>query len=335
MRYMLVLLSVVAIMTFAGQACADVMWGSDIRINAGESSSEAVVIFGDIDVYGSVGDAVSIFGDVRVRPGGTVNGDIVSIIGSTWLGRECGAKGDVVSILGSTNLGPDAHINGDVVSILGPLRLENGATVRGDKVQIGGKEIFKGHSRGSGFGSGFRHNNFDDIWKTIIFGPFIGVLPAFGVFFITLLSLFKLIVWCGIAMLIAWFLPDAVTRLSDCGMKSPLKVLAVGLITTILLPVFLVFFVITILGIPIAVLLIMMTIIGYLVGYIGVAMWLGRRLPNAAQRSPVLNVLLGVLVIGLLGFVPIVGLLIKIAIWFGALGMIVLSRFGTKNCVVS
>ena len=335
MRYMLVLFSVAVISASAGQACADVMWGSDIRINAGESSNEAVTIFGDIDVYGSVGDAVSIFGDVRVRTGGTVNGDIVTIIGSNWLGRETGAKGDVVSILGSTNLDRGSYINGDAVSILGPLRLENDATVRGDKVQIGGKEIFKGHSRGSCLGSRFDQNNFDDIWKTIIFGPFIGVLPAFGVFFITLLSLFKLIVWCGIAMLIAWFLPDAVMRMSECGMNSPLKVFVVGLITTILLPVFLVFFIVTIIGIPIVILLIMFLVIGYLVGYIGVAMWLGRRLPNAAQRSPVLNVLLGVLVIGLLGFIPIVGLLTKIAIWFGALGIIVLSRFGTKNCVVS
>lgn len=336
MRYMLVLLSVAAMMVNPGQVCADVMWGQDVIVRAGESIDEAVSLGANVIVYGKVdGDAVAVMGEVHIEPGGSVDGDVVSVLGGTKVGRDCEIDGDVVSVLGSTCLGPNASISGDAVNVLGGLRLENSARVHGDKIQIGGREIFKSNACGTGFAHGFPHNGIENIWKTILFGPFIGVLPAFGVFFVTLLSLFKLIVWCGIAMLIAWFLPDAVMRMSECGINAPVKVFVVGLITTLLLPLFLVFFAITIIGIPIAVLLVMFTIIGYLVGYIGIAMWLGRRLPNAAQRTPVLNVLLGVLVIGLLGFIPIVGLLTKIAIWFGALGVIVLSRFGTKSCAVS
>jgi len=87
--------------------------------------------------------------------------------------------------------------------------------------------------------------------------------------------------------------------------------------------------VITILGIPLVPLLIVVIIVGYIFGSAGLALWVGRIIPESEGRTMMVNVLLGVLAIGIVKQLPIIGAIVGIFMWSAALGVVILTRFGS------
>ena len=73
----------------------------------------------------------------------------------------------------------------------------------------------------------------------------------------------------------------------------------------------------------------------YLLGSVGIALWVGRIIPESESRSQLVNVLLGVLVIGIAKHIPVAGIAITIAVLASSFGAVLLSRGGMKPQAVT
>jgi hypothetical protein len=170
----------------------------------------------------------------------------------------------------------------------------------------------------------------ESIGKTILFGPLFG---AFGmVVFAVVMAIFivTLIVRIAIAALCVGIAPRHVHNMSECVRVSPFMTFLAGFFTIVLLPLACLLLLVTIIGIPFIPLVILLTIIAHLFGGAGIALWAGRLLPYAENRSIMHSALLGVLVLGVVRLIPVVGLLVSIVAGVMSIGVVVLTRFGSR-----
>jgi hypothetical protein len=97
------------------------------------------------------------------------------------------------------------------------------------------------------------------------------------------------------------------------------------------LPFFLILLFITIIGIPLVPLSIMVFFIIGLLGSAGVSLALGNRLPEAANRDPLVNVVLGSLLISILQSIPIIGVLTWLLLGALSFGSVAITRGGRQH----
>lgn len=250
-------------------------------------------------------DLVRFGEDIEIPEGRVIEGDVVAVGGSvTVLGR---VKGDCVAVGGTVHIKGKGVVEGDAVSLGGGVQTSDSASVGGSDVSVG---------------------KFD-------FGRMGKMMPAIGAVGILGIGgwLIEFLVGCLITIFVAWLslllfrdrLEHAASRIHDRFGMSFLKgllgwvalVLAVpvGIIALILTgAIAIVILCITIIGIPVAILLVVALVIGVIgivagaiyaafLGYITGAMFLGRRiLGNRVLGKPLLAILAGVLLIGLLDF---------------------------------
>jgi hypothetical protein len=306
----------------ASTVYADIKIGETLIVKEGKTVEDAVSISGDVRVYGTVtGSAVALGGNVEVESGGKINGDAVA------LGGDISVKNN-------------GEISQKAVSIGGKTRVDYGGVVRGETVETAHFNIpFFKHDSHSIMTYNGRHRAFRDslsgISKLLFLGPFAGALSALVIFIITALFIIKILVKCGIAALASYLLPQHVQNMADCARLRFWQSLLVGLLTIVLIPFSVLLLIVSILGIPLVPLLIVTIIIAYLFGSVGTALWIGNLLPNAAGRSVMYNALLGVLVIGLAGFFPIIGFFIGIVFSILSLGVVIVTRFGVNSLTAS
>lgn len=117
--------------------------------------------------------------------------------------------------------------------------------------------------------------------------------------------------------------PRAVHAVTSQAVAQPLKVLLVGFVASLAVPVLIIVLLVTVLGIPLALLLLgIWLLILFLAGPV-FSYYIGRLLLSC-QRNVMLIMALGALVVLLLLFIPILGFLVWLAaMWMGA-GMILL-----------
>ena len=68
----------------------------------------------------------------------------------------------------------------------------------------------------------------------------------------------------------------------------------------------------------------------YLFGSVGLALWVGRIIPESEGRSLMVNVLLGVIIICIVKHIPIIGFVVGIAFCAASFGIVLLSRSSMK-----
>ncbi len=254
---------------------------------------EEVVRFGeDITVTAAdvLNEAVAIGGSVTVLSGGRVTETVVAI------------GGDVILKAG-------AQIDGDVVTVGGEVRKDEG-------VSIGGKEVV--------IAGGVR-----DMLHTVRrWGPFgflyrlylIGVLLHLGAMLLLAASGGLLI------LLIPEPLQTITTTLQREALKSGiwgvggllLGMLLLGLTTGSLLGLLLV-----------PPLLLVFAFIGVL-GSVASAMFLGDKVFSGANRTPLRCFLLGVVLLGLCGLMPVIGTVVCAITFLFGCGAVLLSRGGRR-----
>jgi hypothetical protein len=85
----------------------------------------------------NAGDAglVRVFADATVRPGESIPGDVVTVFGSADVQGD--VQGDAVAVFGSLRLHPGATVQGDAIAIGGVLEHPPGAHVGGQSVALG------------------------------------------------------------------------------------------------------------------------------------------------------------------------------------------------------
>ncbi|HDY89113.1 MAG TPA: hypothetical protein ENH82_13490 [bacterium] len=283
---------------------AEVNFGDKFVVKFGQTVNEAVSIGDDVYVFGTVKeDAVSIGGDVFVEKNGCVNGNAVSIGGDIYVRNNGEVRKNTVNIAGKTYV-------------------DFGGLVRGDQISL--------------FPANFFSNGFiENILKIIIFGPIIGIFGLIGFIIGLVISLLKLALLLAIAVFVTYFFPGNVSTMAEFTHKQFWKCFFLGFLAIIVIPFLTLALIITIIGIPIIPAFLVFLFLAYIYGSIGIALWVGRLIPGAVDRSDIVNVIIGVLILGVVKLIPAIGLLSKFVILAVSLGVIIFTRFGTQKNTIS
>lgn len=140
----------------------------------------------------------------------------------------------------------------------------------------------------------------------------------------------------ALGAILVTLVPNQLRRVSDTAQLSPMPSLGVGCLTLIVaLPLF-VLLVVLIITIPVAFLLPFAIGAAWVMGWITLGWLAGERLMLAinaqgSMKTPVVAVLVGVLVLGLVSMLPLLGWLVGLGVGSLGLGAVILSRFGTRS----
>lgn len=228
----------------------------------------------------------------------TLNGEI---------GRDLALGAESVTI--ANQVGRD--IQGDVAN----LRLTSSADIGRDITYTSNQDLQR--SEGAEVGGEISRKDVVDK-KSQDGGSLAGF--AIGWFLYSLLALLLL------AMVIAFIFPRAVHAVSEAAYPWPWKALLTGFIVTLLGPVALALIAATFIGIPLAFIFGLAWLIAVLLSGVFSGYYLGRLLLRNS-RSSLMIMLIGILVLILLYFIPIIGFIFMLlALWIGT-GMQVLALF--------
>lgn len=287
---------------------ADVGFGKEVVVRKGSTVDEAVSFGDDVRVFGTVdGDAVSFGGDVIIENGGKVRKQAISFGGDVIVKQNGTVK--------------------DAASLGGEVHVRDGGTITGktdDVTFLPIPHIVK--SLPWSFTNGF-----PNIFRLVFGGPLFGFFGAAGFAIGMIILFFKLIVSMAFAAVVTYLFPGHVSRMAGFLQNELPKSIVAGLVFTILIPVAVLMLIISILGIPIVPILILAIIIGYIFGTAGIALWIGRIIPESEGRTLMVNVMLGVLAISVVKFLPVVGGIVGIILWMCAIGVVLLTRFGSGS----
>lgn len=265
----------------------------DIVVEKDETQDNVISWGGEIRILGKVTENVINFGGTIIIDGS---------VGETVVGFGS----DI--ILKST-----ARIEGDVLSLGGTLDKNPGAIINGDTVYF---------------------STSDEVAKFLKEG-FVGV---FGFSLLPLLIIFKLItlvIWFILAIILVAIFPKQVLFASNQIRTSFWPIVGTGILSIIIftgLIIFSVFLCFILIGIPILLALIAVGVVIKIFGRVVIFYFLGDWIFKAfggKQASGLLAVLLGLLLFGLIGFIPIIGSLFSFALSIVGWGVVIRTKFGS------
>jgi len=295
-----------------------VITGGDIHIQEGEQVNSTIVIFGSTRVDGKVRQGViNILGNTEINGnagsvvavGGPaeINGtawDVVVVGGPAVIRGQ--VSGDLVAVGGSVELTSSAKIMGDLVIVGSTFERDPGAVVTGSEVSLTLKEAL-----GSQIVQWFKGFPFPT--------------PTSPVFWWRLVSLFLTAV---VLVIVSILFPKATAKTANQLAVSPILSFFWGtLITFLALPTTILLF-ITILGIPLAGMLWLILACAYYLGFASLSSLLGEKVLTAlgrVQPELYISALLGAVFIGLITWIPYVGILVGWLLKITGLGAAVLS----------
>ena len=206
---------------------------------------------------------------------------------------------DVVAIGGDVLLGPTAKVGKEVISIGGAIHKEPGAHIGDNEVELN----IPGLSSLIGFSTTTN-------W--------VGWALTF--------KIFSFIGFVALALVIVAVIPKPFGLISTNVQQNTLKAILLGVLGLVALVPLAIFLAITIIGLPLVALEIFIVGIAFLVGYIAIAQLVGDKIAVLLKR-PALNALwvtlLGLLTLWLIGWVPVIGSVVKaVAILLGFGGVL-------------
>lgn len=282
--------------------------GHNVLLPEDRNVCDVVAIFGNAVVHGTVSDSVvTIFGSSRVD--GNVGNSVVSVLGNTHI--DSFVAQSAVAVLGNVHLGPQAVVGGQVVNILGKAIITPTTVIQGGTVNLL-----------SGFGHALPGLQ---TWSDhcLIFGRLLA--PRLDVVWAWEVALALLAFYLLLAALFHEGLQRCVLTLEEHPGQSILAALAMVLLT----PMLMLALVMTVIGIAVVPLLWFALLCAGIFGRVVTLGWLGRRLLRAARAGavpPVVEVLVGGIVVLLLYMVPLLGLIVWALV--GLLGFGALSYAG-------
>jgi uncharacterized RDD family membrane protein YckC len=280
--------------------------GHDSELPAGESAESVVAVMGNSKVDGDVSDsAVAVLGNVTVN--GSTGDSAVAVLGNAYINGRI--TQDVVAVLGNVYLGPQAVIDGQVTAVMGRVERSSGSVIQGGTVNV-------------------MSGVFGDVeglhaWihDCLLFGR--PLAPNFGVSWAWWLALATL----GFYVLIAAIFQDGVRRCVHTLETHPGPSLLATVLSVLLLPVVLLALVITVVGIAVIPLLCIALFCAGIFGRIVAVGWVGGRclrFNNTAGTSrPLLEVLVGGIVVLALYMVPVLGFLLYLLLGVFGFGAVI------------
>lgn len=240
-----------------------------------------------------IGSDVHIEKDMRVE-------DAVAVGGSVYVDGI--VDGDAVAVGGTIHLGEEAIIHGDAVTIGGDIDQAEGSMIYGDIVDIGTfnfKNIFEG-----------KH----------FFGGHRGIPKFFTI--IPLIGLFALV------LLLSVLIPTELGTVASNIKNEPIIMFLWGMLGVILIVPLAVMLAISIIGIALIPLEVLAVFLASLIGYIAVAIMIGKKLLKALNNdnpSVALSAILGILILWLVGLIPIFGSIVKVIAWIIGFGAVIIA----------
>ncbi|MDX1501666.1 MAG: hypothetical protein R3325_04830 [Thermoanaerobaculia bacterium] len=310
------------------RAEADVVFGSDLTVEKGETRREVVVFGGELTIEG------------------TVLGDAVAIAGEAWVNGR--VTGDLAVVASEARIGPEAVIEGELVNIGSELEVDEAAQILGAVVDVPFSPALRFDEWPGDFGSWWRFA-----------GRGWGGHRVIGRTFDLLWSLFGLVVLGLLACLALLLAPGPVRRIGQRAGEEPWQAGLVGLLAQILfLPLFVtitLILLVSVIGIPLLLLvpfaLLALALVAFL-GYTGVALRLGEWLRERfgwGLSSPYVVLLVGVVSLQIWWFLGealtigggplravaalflLFGGLLQWIAWTIGFGAALLSRFGSRR----
>ena len=222
----------------------------------------------------------------------------------------------------------DGVVENNVVSIGGSIVLTRTAVIGGSVFTLGGIIV---RGRGSEVYGTLTEINTDDISAAITNALSEEWEGWSWIFAIVSLSIFLGVLL--VTILTVFLIPKPVRLISAAIKEKPFKVTTWGLIGLILVVPLAVLLAISVIGIVLIPLEMAIVLFAVILGFIAVSQLVGRKLFTVLKRhdqSLMRETIWGLIIIWLIGWIPYVGLMIKMCAIVLGLGGVLLTRFGTN-----
>ncbi len=328
----------------------------------GRVSGNVDARMGSVTVDGDVGGNLKAgLGSVRIR--GTVAGDVELELGDLQIsGHVLGdvksqgkiiritglVDGDVTMPRGIVELGPDAVVGGRVFVEQG--LVEASPEARVGTIEVGEEltrreidELFSGGYTFRGidnfinilpFTDGEFFRNFEFNFRPghhrvfPFYPPFMGWTGRLAS------QILGMIVVFALAALVYTLFPRNTNNIMEAVEQRTGPAILWGVLAVILAVPIAILLAITIIGIPLILVQFLLLAVAWILGYTGVSLWLGGRVLQstfAGTSNPLGEIALGVLLLGIIGFIPVLGSLVGIGVFMLAVGAALSTRFGTED----
>ena len=244
---------------------------------------------------------------------GKVLKTVFALGGSITVSGEVGDG--VIGIGAAITLKSTAVVRGDLVGLGGTIAKEAGAKVEGDTVSVKPSEL-----TGKIFRGGFKGIFAFSFWPIIL-----------------IIKLVNLFIWFLVVLVVASLFPRQITFAADEVRRNFWPVFGTGLLALIGFIVFIIFSAIlclVLIGIPILFGLALVGLVVKIFGRVALLFFFGESLARALNKprvSPIAGALLGLLVVGLIGFVPFFGFLFSFLLSALGWGVALRTKFGTTE----
>lgn len=258
-----------------------------------------------VSAFAAERNIVKIASDVKVERGTTVN-DIVVIDGKVDVSGR--VDGNIVVIGGALKLSPSASVGQEIVLIGAGIDMDPSAVISGKITEINMPSSVPLLSSLSSLFNG-------------------GWIVAWAA-----ISIMALLGFLGLAVIAAALAPGHMGIVVKALEKSFASMFLWGILGAFLAGLFLVLLAITIVGIVLIPIAIVVITLAWIVGYIASAIFIGKNVRAYYKKGPqpFIDAVLGMALLFLAGFLPVLGpFVIKPIFLFAGFGAVFTTRFGT------
>ena len=246
-------------------------------------------------------DIIKMNSDIFITENVSAN-DVVSIGGNVTVSGR--VENNIVAIGGSVTLKGGSYVGGEIVIVGGEIIKDQGAVIGGKITQVYMPRFIPSLTD-------FLNGKWVALWATI--------------------SVLALLGFLGLAILFVGILPEHIAHAVKILERSFFAMLLWGLLWAILIVPITVLLAISIIGIILIPLEIIIVALALIIGYITSAIFIGKNILSSLKKMPFpfADVILGIIILFLVGFVPVIGPIVKIFFLLAGFGAIIVTRFGT------
>lgn len=278
-------------------------------------------------------DKVVFGGTYTLESGQVLDGNLIVFGGSATLEVASRVQGDVV-VFGGT-LDAQGEITGSVIGIGGLITLDNTASVGKDVVVFGA-------NLDQALGAEIEGEVLNGLTGPLALSiPGEMRIPRFQLSFNPVFQfawfMIRVFLWAILAVVLVLFLPRQFAQISHTAIHQPLISGGLGLLTVLILPVFLLILLITLICSPLSLLGVLLLSVAWGFGLIALGLELGNRLAAMMKQdwAPALSAGVGTFLLilvlnGLQAVIPCFGWVFPALAGVVGLGAVLLTRFGTQ-----
>jgi cytoskeletal protein CcmA (bactofilin family) len=280
------------------------------------------VVGGQINITGTIGGNITAAGgSITISDDAEISGSIVAAGGSVTVQARVGktitagagqltianvVNGNVLAGVGELSLTPNSEILGNLTYYSEEnAELQTGATISGTVQHFQPPVTEK------------KANEAAQTAKRILKG--LSVMWQF----VRLVSAFI------VGSLLILFVPTFMKRTGETIGKRPGFSFGIGILAVVITPILVLFLLSTIIGIPLGMMLLFVYIAYMYLAKIPVVMFIGEKFlgyANYKRSSQILSLLIGLIIYGILHFIPVIGSLIGLIVLFLGIGALLITK---------